>query len=201
MKQLKFITIQQAVKADAVSLHVLNMARPIGNVNFNVSDATGVQIAVQVPICSIPVDLTMQAERDRILQNPNFRRLLARGFLKLVDEQSSLEFLDTPQAQKEYNRVNKVIQTDINELDNLATINNDVPVLSIPTNDGLLQGIDPFVQATIIGEESSTEEDVYTAFNSRMNTLSVPDLEYILNKSKYPSVKQFAADTLSLLED
>ena len=65
------------------SLFVLNMSKPgRGRVAFSVMGDMNNPTTVIVPRTFIPVDLTLQATLDALLQSPQFRQHLSRGFPK-----------------------------------------------------------------------------------------------------------------------
>ena len=108
--KLQRLTVTQAEKADDSQLFVLNKSNPRGNVNFVVVDSGQQKVSVQVPVTFIPVDLSTFATKADVLRNPNFRRLVARGFVHIVSSESAEEFLQDERAQKEHNRIFDVLK-------------------------------------------------------------------------------------------
>lgn len=195
-KKLERLTVGQAEKANDSQLFVLNKSNPPGNVNFVVVDEAQQKVPLQVPKTFIPVDLTNFSTRRDILRNPNFRRLVARGFLHIVDTEDSEEFLKDDRAWKEHNRIYEVV-SDLGEgfqpspEDSL----NAVP----PDSKG--GNVSQFAQNMLLRVADEDADSLVNELESKFDTMSVPDIEYILNGTTNSKIKEWCAEALEVAKD
>lgn len=193
MAKRKFtpITIAAAEKLkDESRLFVLNRAE--GNINFNVTDTAGDRKVITLPMTFCPVDLSNFAERPSILRNSDFRRLVAKQAIVLVDNDEATDFItNDPTGKSETNRIYDVI------------VEGNDPVLGY--NDGNasdaelaekmgLQYHDPFIHNLVLrsaGDEDGA--DLISEIESRSHLLKPEDLEFVANHSKNQDLKAWAA--------
>ena len=104
---------------------VINRIKPpnVGPLMINATDGDGHSITVMVPATFIPVDLTLQAERESITRSHDFRTAVHNGLLRLVDSEEAEKILGTKEGSQESRRIRNVMEdvmpqdtaTDVNE--------------------------------------------------------------------------------------
>lgn len=183
---IKRLTLNQLERMDTSFVYVINNTDPRGNLNLTVADGMGNQVAVRVPVCNIPYDLSTQATKQALLSNPQLRTLNAKGVLLFVDPDAAVELLKTPDARDEHKRLFSVgeIAAIGDEEDNSELANVQAE------EDG---NIHPFAM-TMAMVEDGTDEEVIRQLKSREDELSADDYTYIATNSKKDKVKAFAAE-------
>lgn len=188
-------TVAEAEKAESSQLYVLNKSNPKGNVNFVVVDEAQQKISVQVPVTYIPVDLTTFATKKDVLRNPNFRRLIARGFLHIVSTDSAEEFLQEPRAQKEHNRIFDVLQDD-NGLDAFQP-----PVEQSVNASAPEAPVSQFVQNLVLRAASEDVDALITELENKLDTLNTADIEYLQRNTSNQELRQWCSEALEAIAD
>lgn len=189
-------TVNQAEKADSSQLFVLNKSNPRGNVNFVVVDNGQQKISVQVPVTFVPIDLSVFATKEDVLRNPNFRRLVARGFLHIVSTDSAEEFLQDERAQKEHNRIFDVLQDD-NDLDFNAPVEEQVNAAPPKAEDQVSQ----FVQNILLRAADENVSDLITELEAKLDTMSTSDVQYLMDNTSSADLKSWCAEAMDALDD
>lgn len=188
--------VAQAEKADSSQLFVLNKSNPRGNVNFVVVDAAQQKISVQVPVTFIPVDLSIFATKNDILRNPNFRRLIARGFVHIVSTDSAEEFLQDPRAQKEHNRIFDVLNED-NDLDFQAPVEESVNAAPPESKTEVSQ----FVQNILLRVAEEDTDDLITELETKLDTMSAADVQYLMDNTSSAALKEWCVEALEAIDE
>lgn len=198
MAKRKFIpiTIAAAEKLkDESRLFVLNRAD--GNINFNITDTAGERKVITLPLTFCPVDLSNFAERPSILRNSDFRRLVAKQAIVLVDNDDAADFItNDPTGRSETNRIYDVI---VEGHDPVLGFNENATDTELAERMGL-QYHDPFIHNLVL--RSSSEEDgadLISEIESRSHMLKPEDLAYVANHSKNPDLKAWAASEVEEL--
>lgn len=185
--ELKPITIHELESSNSSYVWVCNRTSPKGNINLTVSDGMGKSIPVRIPITWIPIDLTTQATKQSLLSNPQFRQLLAKRQIGLIDPNEALEFLNDPEARKENERIYNVGTIDaIGE----AQENNAQVSSAIAESSGDLS---PFAM-NIAVQNDMDEDEVLRELRNRSDELSKADYLYISQNSRQEKVKAYAAE-------
>lgn len=183
---LSVLTINAAERMEDSSVFVLNMTKPKGNVNFTVSDGTSKRIAVKVVCTFIPIDLTTQATKTSLMQSPEFRSLVTRGYLRLVDPEESRQFIESsPEAKEEHQRIFK--QVDV------AEIGGQPGTSKVEIERDVVTGTINVIAMNVV-EAEMEEADALRVLRNNANDLSQEDWEYVASKSDKPKVKEFAAN-------
>lgn len=183
---LKQITIHELEASSQSTVFVINNAKPKGNINLTVADGMGRQRNVRVPISWIPVDLTMQITRKSLLEDPQFRTLVAKRVILIIDNDAAREFLKNPDAAEEYARLYAVGPiAEVGAADESAEIENAKALV-----DG---SIDPFVMNILVQRDMS-EDDVLRELRNREDDLTKKDFQYIAQNSLHDKVKTWAAE-------
>ena len=189
-------TLPQAEKSDSSHLYVLNKSNPRGNVNFVVTDSGQQKISVQVPVTFIPMDLTTFASKEDVLRSPYFRRLLARGFLHIISEDSAEEFLQDPRAEKEHNRIFEVLQED-NDLEFQAPLSESVQAAPPKSETEVSQ----FVQNILLRTSEENMADLINELEAKLDTMTVPEVKYIMDNTSSAELKTWCAEAMEVLEE
>ena len=194
--KLQRLTVTQAEKADDSQLFVLNKSNPRGNVNFVVVDSGQQKVSVQVPVTFIPVDLSTFATKADVLRNPNFRRLVARGFVHIVSSESAEEFLQDERAQKEHNRIFDVLNDDY-DLGNFQAPVDEQVNAAPPEAE---QQVSQFVQNILLRTDDSAD-DLIVELEAKLDTMSVQDINYLRDNTSSAQLKEWCSEAMEALED
>jgi hypothetical protein len=183
------ITLGQLEKSDSSSVWVLNNSNPKGNVNIMMNDGQGTSMVVQIPPTWIPIDLTTQATKSAITNSPNFRRLLSTGMLVLVDDEVAAATMAQTDAGKEGRRVYSRVQDMVGALDALPK----EAQRAAAEGNGSVSGM-----AMQLCVATDLEEDqVMTTVQGNLSSMTDADLRYIAENSRFPRVKEYAAQQLT----
>lgn len=187
--------VAQAEKADSSQIYVLNKSNPRGNVNFVVVDSGQQKISVQVPVTFIPVDLSTFATKEDVLRNPNFRRLVARGFVHIISSESAEEFLQDPRAQKEYERIFDVLQED-NDLSFQAPVEESVNAAPPKANEDVSQ----FVQNILLRAAEENVDDLIVELETKLDTMNKKDVQYLMDNTSSSDLKAWCVEAMDVME-
>lgn len=190
-------TVNQAEKADSSQIFVLNKSNPRGNVNFVVVDNAQQKISVQVPVTFVPVDLSVFSTKEDVLRNPNFRRLIARGFLHIISTESAEEFLKDERAAKEHNRIFDVLQEDV-DLEFQAPVEDQINAAPPETKDAQ---VNQFVQNILLRAASENDDDLITELESKLDTLTLTDVNYLMDNTSSATLKAWCAEAVEAITE
>ena len=204
MAKVKFTprTIREAEKdgADDTRLFVLNRSNPAGNINFNVTDSAGERVVVTVPLTSSPVDLSNFVEKPSILRNPDFRRMVSKTAIVLIDNDEGEEFITKdPRGIAETKRIYQVIEEGAEEMEaGLAQIQQD---LKLKASLGV-ESENPFIESIVLRSKKDEEDvaDLISEVDSKKHTLSKGDFEYLAAHAGHSDLKEYASQELEELE-
>lgn len=202
MAKVKFSprTIREAEKdVDDTRLFVLNRSNPAGNINFNVTDSAGERIVVALPLTSAPVDLSNFVEKVSILRNPDFRRMVSKTAIVLVDNDEAEKFITTdPRGIAETKRIYEVIEGDEDIDAGMERIAQDLKLKA-----SLGAGSEnPFVESIVLRSKKDEEDvaDLISEVDSKKHTLSREDFEYLAAHSGHSDLKEYASSELEDME-
>ncbi len=196
--KLSLITIPQAEKNGDSRLFVLNRSNPSGNVNITATGDDGQKTTVVIPTTFIPFDMSYHIGKERLLATPAFRKLVAAGFIALVDPEEAAKFIESSdKAQAEQKRLLSLFGSDHTnilgmshiEIDDRGNSNRDVP-----TEQSL--AATPFIMAIIERAHEEDIADLLVELDSKQHTLSDADVEYLHLNAKAPELKAWAAEWL-----
>lgn len=200
MSKVKFgvTTIRESEKAtDDSRLFVLNRSNPAGNINFNVTDSAGQRQVIAVPLTSCPIDLSNFAEKVSILRNPDFRRLVSKAMLVLVDNDQAEEFVTRdPRGIAETRRIYGVIEGG-----NDPELSGEVQFAETAartTAEAVGAGaVNPFIE-NIVGRSRGEEDaaDLISEIDSKLHILEMADIEYVAKFAINAELKAWASTTL-----
>lgn len=184
------------------SLFVLNMSKPVrGRVAFSVMGDMNNPTTVIVPRTFIPVDLTLQATLDALLQSPQFRQHLSRGFLVIVDEAEARKYMvNSERARAEYRTQFNAEYSDSGEF--LVDHDEDADsarIIPDSTNVGSEDLGYSALVTSLIARSNEADADPMDIINSIMNSLdrlSTEDLTTIANGTTNSAVKDFCIENV-----
>lgn len=110
--KLKYLTIEEARQDKHGSLWVQNSTMEIdefapsgGDVFLSVTAKDGKTTAVTVPLTWIPVDATLEASKEALLESTDFRQGFGKGYYHIIDDASAQEILNSEEGQREVERI------------------------------------------------------------------------------------------------
>lgn len=183
---LKQASIREVEKSDSSSVFVVNNMKVRGHINITVLSALGRPVNVRAQICSVPMDLSQQAVKKYILEAPEFRQLLAKKALLLINEDAAIEFLNTPEGRAEAERVNEI--SHIEEVSSMDDVNAELGIAKSEV-DG---EVNPYVLQLTVSEHS--EDEALADLRSREQDLTKTDFSYLAANSRHEKVKAWAAE-------
>lgn len=203
---LRKITIQQALEnKDDLSLFVMPQLKEPGNINLTVNN-NGVRTGVVIPTSFIPVDMAFFTEREALLRDVTFRRLVAAGIIAIVDTKQAQELIQNhPNAQREQKRilqanvdydVKGAASDTVEYIDRRDT--NKGPALLKDNEQDEGANISPFAVGVVDRVASGSEDigDIIADIESYFNNLQIPDLEFIVSNVEDATLKQAVMDMI-----
>ncbi len=187
--QIPGLILSEAEKSAESSIWVFNLSGaaevakdfPRGIINISINDGIGNAIGIKIPITWVPVDLTTQVTKGALLANPQFRRLVSAGVLKIIAEEHALAIISTPEGRKETQKVH-ANEKFVGELgaeamnkDNVMAVSEvNAIVMSVATRDDL------------------DEDSCISILEGHEITLNNKDFEYLAKNSRFAGVKDWA---------
>lgn len=159
-------------RSQSPSVWVMNITRGDARsiVHLTVPKLTGGgDDKVEIPVTSIPVNLTDQVPKRQLLASGNFRKAISRQFLRLISEEEAETLLSQPAAQKELNRLQS--ETD--------AFTSGVPTVTFTNTDN----IRPRIQSLTALMEEGVEDEVIHTLNA-IGELNKDEADYLTNKAK-----------------
>jgi hypothetical protein len=154
-----------------------------------------------VPRTFIPVDLTLQATLEALLQSPQFRQHLSRGFLVIVDEADARAYMaNSERARAEYQTQFNTEYSDSGEF--IVDHDEDADsarIIPDATNVGSAELGYSALVTSIIARSNEADADPMDIINSIMNnldSLSADDLTTIANGTTNSAVKDFCIENV-----
>lgn len=200
--KLKKITIQaaeSAFKNGDTQLYVKNRtgvegsdASETGNINFTIR-FDGNPVTVTAPVTWVPFDLSLYAPKDVILRDPNFRRIVSRGFLDVLDTTEANQFIEsTPKAQAVLAKLLNAVKEDTNE-DGVSSINQINP--EAPQID---PDISIFIQNIVVRSSSEDSADIIAELEAKDDSIKDKELQYLVENSSNSELKEWSATMLDI---
>lgn len=201
--RFKKITFREALRAAGdkeafdSSLFVMNVS-PKGNagrINLTVHATSGQRVAVQIPRVPGPVDLSTQAMKTDILNCPDFRRIIERGFLVLIDTESAEEFYQTPEGAKLHKKLYATVEDD--------EIQYDAPNLDLEGQSELApEGVTPFVQNIVhrAAQEGADIDALISELEARIDLLEPAEFDFLCQRASVSEIKEWAATAKEISE-
>lgn len=212
--KLKKITLSEAEKQlkESLSLYLINNHKPAIQINLNYTRTNGKTDVVAIPKTQIPLDMSVLSDVRSLIEDPQFRKLIARGSLVLVDTKQSEELIaSNPHARKELNRVlslNNVEGFDDTSEDDDIEIGIDASGLEskdVVDPDGNVDytalNVSPQVETALIrceaSEEDESSEDILADMQMREDDLEDRDLHALVRYAKRGLLKEWASGVLN----
>lgn len=196
-KKFTLLTVAQAEKLkDESRLFCLN--RTEGNLNFNVTDSAGERKVITMPLTFCPVDLSNFAERPSVLRNTDFRRLVAKQAILLVDNDEAEDFItNDPRGRSETSKIYDVLVQG--EDPQLGYNEGHLDPQALAEKMGL-EYAKPFINNIVLRSGGDEEgADLISEVDGKSHQLEIADFEYIANHAKNPDLKAWAADQVEEL--
>lgn len=191
-KNFTLLTVAQAEKLkDESRLFCLNRAE--GNLNFNVTDSAGERKVITMPMTFCPIDLSNFAERPMILRNSDFRRLVAKQAIMLIDNDEGEDFItNDPRGKSETAKIYEVLVSG--EDPELGYNDGHIDAADLAAKMGL-EYANPFISNIVVRSGSDEDgADLISEVDGKSHLLKLEDFEYIANHSKNSDLKAWAAD-------
>jgi len=192
------------------ALFIVNtMKRNKGQILFSCMGELGSPQTVKVPATWIPVDLTEQAQREKLINSTEFKALLRKGVITIVmanvsDEKAKLGFigaedaLKRPECRAEYDSVlaatGSVATASLSEEEGLDL--DGARKSSESSMDHERQASDMALSIVAREEGGEPEETLVNAFRTRMGEFSESDLKYIADNVTGSSLTKLALEAL-----
>ncbi|MNQ44043.1 hypothetical protein D3C85_577860 [compost metagenome] len=196
-KNFTLLTVAQAEKLkDESRLFCLNRAE--GNLNFNVTDSAGERKVITMPMTFCPIDLSNFAERPMILRNSDFRRLVAKQAIMLIDNDEGEDFItNDPRGKSETAKIYEVLVSG--EDPELGYNDGHIDAADLAAKMGL-EYSNPFISNIVLRSGSDEDgADLISEVEGKSHLLKLEDFEYIANHSKNSDLKSWAADQVEEL--
>lgn len=201
-KRFNLITVQQAEKEEDSRLFVLNRSGATGNagnVNFNVTNADGQRDVITVPIAGVPLDMSMFAEKNLILRNAAFRRLVASQYLAIVNTEEAADFVtNDPYGKSETAKVLRMLSDSDSDLaDPIDSVTIDTKKTSGDSANQGQKEPSPFVASLLSrAEAGEPSDDLISELDAKYHSMSQDDLAYVANNCVDAQVKAWAAELI-----
>ncbi len=171
------------------SLYVLNRSNPNGNIAFNCINELNVTIPVLIPATFIPIDLTTMAPLENLLRSSTLRQILSKKQLVILRPEDAEKYLSTPRAKAEYQRINKIVDSVIEEDAGEEEIDLDSgETTSKSRKKAKKQKKSPnnhFIEAMIDrASDDEDDESLQREFMTRAHSLTFDDLERLRGSIK-----------------
>lgn len=191
--QIPALNLSELEKSTDASVWVFNLSGaaevvrdfPRGIINISINDGIGNSIGIKIPITWVPVDMTTQVTKGALTANPQFRRLVSAGVLKIIAEEHAMAIISTPEGRKETQKVhaNEKYTGDLGadmvpKDEIIATKDVSAIVMSVATRDDL------------------DEEACISILDGHELTLNNKDFEYLAKNSRFAGVKDWALNRM-----
>jgi hypothetical protein len=200
--RFKLLTFREAFsraqdKADDPSLYVLNTSPrgSAGRINLSIVGTNGQRTAVQVPREPGPIDVSLQAMKIDILNCPDFRRIVAAGYMKIVDSDSAEDFFLTPEGKKFSARINKISADEPEDELSLSEIAENNGVDMTGETELIPKGVGPFTQ-NIVYRATQDSEDVdalLSDLEAQADILNTAEIDFLMQRCTASEIKEWAA--------
>lgn len=216
LRSIELSTYIEETKEDSgASLFVINSMKQRGKLLFSCSGETGATATIKVPDTWVPIDLTTQAQRDKLMVSTQFKDLLRKGALKIVaasvsDVYKAKGFMGAEDALKEtdvkeeYENVMASLGTIMNTITSIEDDEAvDLNVGRAGNNAHKSEQKASDIALSLISREEAGEPDnvILNAFRTKMGAFTPDDLRYIATKSKNSKIKELAAELLNADDD
>jgi hypothetical protein len=185
----QFLELKDVIKdKDNPSLHVINSSNPKGNITFEVADGMGGKTSILLPATWVDVDLTTQSPKESILTNPQFRKFVAAGFIKLCSS-SYVKSLSAKEGYaKEQTKVYNAAAAAEEGFKGEVNKGADTAIKGEKVSGFVLN---------LVNSESVEESEAVNSVRMQEDTLTKEDLSYLVNECKFAKVKALAAEILN----
>lgn len=206
--------IAQTKDVDGAPLFVVNNTPQKGRLLFSCVGEAGIPTTVKVLDTWVPLDLTTQAQRSKLIESTAFKDLLRKNALKIVAAEveeayaqrgfiGAEEALTQPDVKDEYERVMSLLGTVSHTI--ASSSDEDVVDLNKERSGGRVSSeqVASDIALSLIAREEADEEEqtIINAFRTKMSVFTIDDLIYISSKSKIAKIKELAAGMINDLKE
>lgn len=208
--KLKELNLRALEMSNDTRLYVVNRCSPRGEILMSVTRPNGREQTVTVPATWIPIDLTLQSRRQELLDSPDFRRAVARGYVVPVDADEAEEFCaNNSMAVTELSRILNRAGGSSTFAQNVESSGQSVTdkrmeeirgqVGSVSAKDETGKGVSGPVMQTVArsnheGEGSINDREALSILMGMQ--LTAHEYTYIVKNSQQASIKEWAASKL-----
>lgn len=193
--QFRAMTLRQVELEDDTRIYALNRSSENANININITLKNGERSLITLPFSPCPVDLSVFAPKEDLLAAPVFRRLVAGGYVVLVETEQADDFvLNDPRGIRETKRIFKETAV-INEIssDSVETEFAQADTRTEEEKAGAASS-NIFVESILARATDPNEDvnDLISDLESRIHTLESKDVQYIVDNSENSDLKEWA---------
>lgn len=160
-----------------------------GNINFTIS-YDGQPVTVISPVTWLPFDLSIYAPADVILRNPNFRRVVSRGLIDLINPEDADAFIaqSGEKGRVALAKLLNAVRSD-EEGSNESSLSQQIN----PTAPNVDDKVGIFAQNIVVRAESENIDDLIAELDDKEGSLSDDELRYIVDNATNADLKAWAA--------
>lgn len=193
--QFRAMTLRQAELEEDTRIYALNRSSESANININITLKNGERSLITLPFSPCPVDLSVFAPKEDLLAAPVFRRLVAGGYVVLVETEQADDFVhNDPRGIRETRRIFKETSV-INEniAGNVETEFAQADTRSEAERAGA-ESSNIFVESILARATDPNEDinDLIADLESRIHTLEAKDIQYIVDNCDNAELKEWA---------
>lgn len=202
--------IKETAKETGAALFIVNtMKRNKGQILFSCMGELGSPQTVKIPATWIPVDLTEQAQREKLINSTEFKALLRKGVVTIVaaevtEEKARLGFIGAekalrrPECQAEYEAVLKATGSEASiNLAEESGLDLDAERKGQDSSKNTEREASDLALSLVAREEAGEpEETLINAFRTRMAEFTEQDLRYVADKATSAGLTKLALESL-----
>lgn len=173
----------------ANGLYVINNSKNPMDIVFNIKDVNGAANAVLVPYSSVPVDLTVYATINNLMDTPDFRRLINSQILLILDnkEVETLKERDPAMARQMASAVSNGSVVDTNSVGSTVEIKTNVVEKVNRVNEVNEDDLEPSPVEKLLElaqDESVSPDKLEALFISVRDQLTENDCDELVSRTK-----------------
>lgn len=169
----------------AAPLYVLNQSSEGADIIMNALGDNGRNIAVVLPFSFAPLDITIYAPRNNLINSSDFRRLLALRLLYIIDNDSAEIALKDSRVADELNRIfaanNSTLESTAPGSIQLGSRKTEATEEEVIMDED----INPIADQILgVATSEASDSEVTNAFIRNLSRLETKDLEYLRRESQ-----------------
>lgn len=191
-----YLTISECIENNRNVVYVLNASSlrgQTGDINMTIITERDEQVNVVVPDTWIPIDLTKQVTKSDILGSPQFRSMINKEFIKILDP----EYAEYELKQEDAIEENDRLLMEMNRIVSLEEMNNE------KIDNGKLKlkdsNITPFVME-LMSRDDINDVSKFSRLKVSQSNLTREDCEYIRDNTENPKILQLVNTRLKIIK-